>query len=175
MTFQACSAQAAEGHSRGLAHHAVHSPSFRPYRTRRTLEELHTESLMTLRKVLIVDDHDELGESLARVVRALGHEVALAKDGPSALVLAERFQPDCALLDLSLPGMNGMELGRQLRKTFPRERLCMIALTGFTGSDLREGCLAAGFDEQLTKPGDINRLAQLLGGDSLDTDSRARQ
>jgi len=117
------------------------------------------------RKVLIVDDHDEVGKSLARVVRSFGHEVVIAKDGPSALALAERFQPDCAILDLSLPGMNGLELGRRLRAVFPRERLYIIALTGFTGADIREGCLAAGFDEHLTKPGEIDKLAQLLGGD----------
>ena len=125
---------------------------------------------MHRRKVLIVDDHDELRNSLVRVVRTFGHEVAVAKDGPSALALAESFQPDCAIVDLSLPGMNGIELGRRLRKVFPRKRLVMIALTGFTGQDLREACLAAGFDEQLTKPGDINRLAELLGGERPDAD-----
>ena len=75
------------------------------------------------RKVLIVDDHDEVRKSLARIVRTFGHEVVVAKDGPSALALAERFQPDCAILDISMPGMNGIELGRQLRAVFPRERL----------------------------------------------------
>ena len=123
-----------------------------------------------LRKVLIVDDNDEVRNSLARIVRTFGHEIALAKDGPSALVLAERFQPDCAMLDISMPGMSGMELGRRLRAVFPHERLFMIALTGFTGENIREGCLAAGFDEHLTKPGDLNKLAQLLGGESLDAD-----
>ncbi|HEU4894101.1 MAG TPA: chemotaxis protein CheB [Vicinamibacterales bacterium] len=120
------------------------------------------------RKVLIVDDHDEVRRSLVRVVRTFGHEVADAKDGPGALALAERFQPDCVILDLSMAGMNGIELGRRLRKLFPRERLTMIALTGFTGRDLREECLAAGFDEHLTKPGDILKLEQLLRGEGLD-------
>ena len=135
-------------------------------------DQQHARQMRTLsapitlhqRKVLIVDDHDEVRMSLARIVRSFGHEVALAKDGPSALVLAERFQPDCAMLDISMPGMSGMELGRRLRAVFPRERLYMIALTGFTGEDIREGCLAGGFDEHLTKPGDIHKLAQLLGG-----------
>ena len=118
------------------------------------------------RRVLIVDDHEGVGKSLARIVRTFGHEVAVVKDGLSALALAESFQPDCAILDISLPGMNGIELGRRLRAVFPRERLYLIALTGFTGVDIREGCLAAGFDEHLTKPGDIHKLAQVLGGET---------
>jgi two-component system CheB/CheR fusion protein len=117
------------------------------------------------RKVLIVDDHEEVGQSLARIVRAFGHEVVIARDGLSALALAESFQPDCAILDLSLPGMNGIELGRRLRAAFPRGRLFMIALTGFADAEIREACFAAGFDEHLVKPGEIATLAQLLGGD----------
>ncbi len=117
------------------------------------------------RRILIVDDHDQVGQSLARIVRAFGHEVVIAKDGLSALALAEHFRPECAILDLSLPGMTGIELGRRLRAIFPRERLYLIALTGFVGADIRQGCLSAGFDEHLTKPGELHKLAQLLGGD----------
>lgn len=138
-----------------------------PIRTRPASTALHK------RRVLIVDDHEEVGKSLVRLVRTLGHEVAIARDGPSALALAESFQPEWAILDLSLPGMNRIELGRQLRAVFPGERLRMIALTGFTGAEIREACLAAGFDEQLTKPGNIDELAQLLGGDPLDTDDNS--
>jgi len=142
----------------------VHDPQpAGPTRTRSAPIALHQ------RKVLIVDDHEELGKSLVRVVRTLGHEVAIVKDGPSALALADSFQPDCAILDLSLPGMNGIELGRRLRAMFPRERLYLIAHTGFAGEDIREGCLAAGFDEHLLKPADVEKLAQLLGGDQRDT------
>ena len=122
------------------------------------------------RRVLIVDDHEEIGKALTRLVRAFGHEVAIARDGPSALALAESFQPDAAMLDLSLPGMNGIELGRRLREIFPRERLCLIALTGFADSDMRDACLTAGFDAYLVKPGDPAALEQLLGGNRLHTD-----
>jgi two-component system CheB/CheR fusion protein len=122
------------------------------------------------RRVLIVDDYEGLGRSLARIVRSFGHEVGIARDGPSALVLAERFQPECAILDISLPGMNGIELGRRLREAFPRERLSLIALTGFADAAIRERCLAGDFDAFLVKPGEIDKLAQLLGGDRLDTD-----
>jgi CheY-like chemotaxis protein len=66
--------------------------------------------------------------------------------------------------------MNGIELGRRLREAFPRERLSLIALTGFADAAIRERCLAGDFDAFLVKPGEIDKLAQLLGGDRLDTD-----
>jgi CheY-like chemotaxis protein len=49
-------------------------------------------------------------------VRKFGHEVVITRDGPSALALAERFQPECAILDISLPGMSGIELGRRFAR-----------------------------------------------------------
>jgi CheY-like chemotaxis protein/two-component sensor histidine kinase len=115
------------------------------------------------RRVLIVDDHREISESVARLVRNWGHEAAIARDGPSALALAEAFQPEYAIVDLSLPGMNGIEVARHLRERFPRPRLYLIALTGYAGKDIGEGCLAAGFDVHLVKPGEIPVLEQLLG------------
>jgi two-component system CheB/CheR fusion protein len=115
------------------------------------------------RRVLIVDDHKEIGESVARLVRSWGHEVAIARDGPSALALAEAFQPEYAIVDLSLPGMNGIDVARHLRERFRRPRLYLIALTGYAGDDIREGCLAAGFDVHLVKPGEIPVLEKLLG------------
>jgi len=121
------------------------------------------------RRVLIVDDHKEVSESVARLVRSWGHEVAIARDGPSALALAEGFQPEYAIVDLSLPGMNGIDLARHLRERFPRPRLCLIALTGYAGEDIRERCLAAGFDVHLVKPGDIPMVETLLGDDRQDS------
>ena len=71
--------------------------------------------------------------SIARLARAWGHEVALAADGARALSLAEEFQPECAILDLSMPGMNGIELARRLRQRFPPQRpmttiTCVVAV-----------------------------------------------
>jgi two-component system, chemotaxis family, CheB/CheR fusion protein len=59
------------------------------------------------RRVIIVDDHQEIRASVARLARAWGHEVAVAADGPSALSAAETFQPECAVVDLSMPAWMG--------------------------------------------------------------------
>ena len=116
------------------------------------------------RRVMIVDDHQEIRESVARLARGWGHEVGLAADGVSALSLAETFQPECAVVDISMPGMNGLELGRRLRQRFSATQLCLIALTGYADADLRNACLADGFDAYLVKPGEIPELERLLGG-----------
>ena len=126
------------------------------------------------RRVMIVDDHEEIRTSVARLVRTWGHEVAIASDGPSALSLADAFQPECAIVDLSLPGMNGIDLARRLRERFPPTQLYLIALTGYAGADIRDACLAAGFDAHLVKPGDIAMLEKLLGSDRVESDAGDR-
>jgi CheY-like chemotaxis protein/two-component sensor histidine kinase len=123
------------------------------------------------RRVIIVDDHEEMRASVTRLARTWGHEVATAADGPSALALAETFQPECAIVDLSMPGMNGIELGRHLRQRFPAAQIRLIALSGYADAAIRDACLGAGFDAYLVKPGDIPELERLIGGDGADSDA----
>jgi len=123
------------------------------------------------RRVMIVDDHQEIRASVTRLARTWGHEVAVAADGPSALSLAETFQPECAIVDLSMPGMNGIELGRRLRQRFPAAQLRLIALSGYADADIRDACFSAGFDAYLVKPGDIPELERLIGRDRADADA----
>ena len=126
------------------------------------------------RRVMIVDDHEEIRASLSHLVRRLGHEVAVAADASSVLSLAEAFQPECAIVDLSMPGMNGIELGRRLRQRFPPAQLCLIAFSGYADAYLRDACLAEGFDAYLVKPGRIAELKKLLQRDRADSDASQR-
>ena len=112
--------------------------------------------------MLIVDDHEELRRSITRLVRAWGHKVAVAADGPSALAVAEAFQPDYAILDISLQGMTGIDLARRLLEESLPRRPYLIALTAFREPETRAACLAAGFDAYLTKTGDLAELERLL-------------
>ena len=147
---------------RGLAAGCDGRHTGRP-KARERREHLGADRGSAPRRVMIVDDHEEIRASISRLVRAWGHEVALAADGASALSLAEAFQPECAIVDLSMPGMNGIELGRRLRQRFPPPQLRLIALSGYADADIRAACLAAGFDAYLVKPGEIAELEQLLG------------
>jgi CheY-like chemotaxis protein len=96
------------------------------------------------RRVMIVDDHERIRTSLTRLVRGWGHEVAVAVDGVTALSLADAFDPECAIVDLSMPGVNGIELARRLRQRFPPTQLCLIALTGDAGEHMRPRRAAPG-------------------------------
>jgi len=138
-----------------------------PERATPIREEVAPAAAPQVRRVLVVDDEEDIRTSLARVVRSFGHEVATAGDGPAALALAETFHPDYAILDIALEGMNGIELARRLREKFPSDALFLIALTGFGDADRRDQCRAAGFDEYVVKPGEIDKLEQLLGAQRL--------
>jgi CheY-like chemotaxis protein len=122
-----------------------------------------------VRRVMIVDDHEEIRTSITRLARGWGHEIAVAPDGPGALSLAETFRPECAIVDISMPGMNGIELGRRLRQRFPADQLRLIALSGYADADIRDACLAAGFAAYLVKPGQIEELERLIGSDGADS------
>ena len=116
----------------------------------------------TILKVLIVDDIDDTAEASAEFVRSLGHEVAVASNGTTALELFQKFQPDLALIDIGLPGMSGYELARRLRELPGTEKVSLVAITGYAREEDRKASAEAGFDLHLVKPVDTIRLKRLL-------------
>jgi two-component system CheB/CheR fusion protein len=155
-----------EAHSAGLGHGTqfiVRLPMVPPKSVRKT--NFHAAPSSTApdapaRRVLIVDDNADSGDSLALLASAWGHEVAVARDGPSALTLAKEFQPDRALVDIGLPGMNGYELAQRLREAHPH--LYLVAMTGYGREEDRKAAHGAGFDLHCVKPVDVERLEELL-------------
>jgi CheY-like chemotaxis protein len=99
-----------------------------------------------------VDDNADGAESLAMVLRLAGHEVVVAHDGPSGLRAAASQQPDVVVLDIGLPGMDGYEAARRLRRLPGLESARLIALTGYGQDRDRQAAHAAGFDEHHVKP-----------------------
>jgi two-component system CheB/CheR fusion protein len=114
------------------------------------------------RKVLIVDDREEVTKSLTRLLGAFGHEVAIAGNAASAITEAKAFQPDCAIVDIGLPGVSGYALAGLLREALPATRPLLIAYTGDGRAGVQDKCRAAGFDACLIKPGDPAVLKELL-------------
>jgi CheY-like chemotaxis protein len=97
---------------------------------------------------------------LHAALTAAGHDVTTAVNGPDALTMAAAFQPEVGVLDIGLPGMDGYELARQLRSTFPGIRL--IALTGYGQVSDRQAAMAAGFDAHCAKPVTTAALLNLI-------------
>jgi signal transduction histidine kinase len=113
--------------------------------------------------VLVVDDNPDAADLLADSLRALGHDVRVAADGPSALELVRSFRPDVALLDLGLPVMDGFELARRLKEDPSLHSVALIAVTGYGQEIDRRRSRAAGFDAHLVKPVDVDALNALIG------------
>jgi PAS domain S-box-containing protein len=114
------------------------------------------------RKILAVDDNLDAANTLAMLLRILGHDVRTAHDGPSAIEAAQAWRPDIVLLDIGLPGMDGYEVARRLR-ALPDLRACiLVAVTGYGQEEDRRRSANAGFDHHLVKPVDPQALTELL-------------
>ncbi|HWJ98416.1 MAG TPA: response regulator, partial [Acidimicrobiales bacterium] len=68
------------------------------------------------RQILVVEDEALIADAIAARLRSEGHEVRVASDGPSGVAYAERFEPDLVILDLMLPGLDGLEVCRQIQR-----------------------------------------------------------
>ncbi len=115
------------------------------------------------RLVLVVDDNVDAAETLASLLRAWGHSVAVANDGPAALAILQTLSPDLALLDIGMPTMDGYELAAHLRFQVGCENMPVIAITGLSGHDAVRRSKQMGFAGHLVKPVDPASLASLLG------------
>jgi CheY-like chemotaxis protein len=114
------------------------------------------------RSVLIVDDNQDAAESLALLLRRRGQEVRTAHDGPAALDLARARPPDVVLLDIGMPGMDGLEVARRLRQDLGLKETLLVALTGYDGQADRRRSQEAGFNVHLVKPADVRAVERLL-------------
>jgi CheY-like chemotaxis protein len=120
------------------------------------------------RRVMVVDDNVDAGESLRELLRLSGHEVAVARDGAQALDQLDDFRADVVLLDLALPRMDGYMVAHAIRARFfnvyPRPRL--LALSGFARDEDRQSALRSGFDGYLCKPVEPELMLRVIAGEN---------
>lgn len=102
--------------------------------------------------ILIVDDDSDAAELYAMWVARDGHEAHVASDAISGAVLAIRTLPDFALIDVGLPGLDGIELLGILGKLPGLESCRYVAVTAYADPGMRARCLATGFAAYLEKP-----------------------
>ena len=113
-------------------------------------------------KILVVDDNRDSTEALVRLLRVMGHASRGECDSTLALAAAHDFQADVVILDLGMPGLEGLSLARELRSDLKTTHMRLIAVTGYAYPRHREASRAAGIDVHLAKPVEIEDLRRAL-------------
>jgi signal transduction histidine kinase/CheY-like chemotaxis protein len=119
------------------------------------------------RRILIIDDNRALADTMATLLRVTGHDVSTAYDGATGLDLARVQTPEVVLCDVSMPGMSGLEVARQLRQALGPESALLVALSGYGDEEDERRSQEAGFNEHLVKPVGIDALRALLSRATL--------
>ena len=102
-------------------------------------------------RVLVVDDNEDAANSMADVLRFMGHHAEVAFSGTQAMHMAEDVEPDLVLLDIGLPEIDGYEVARRLRRS-TRRKVRLVAVTGYGAESDKRQAREAGFDEHVVKP-----------------------
>ena len=110
----------------------------------------------------MVDDNEDAVLMLAKLLGLFGHEARYSTSGADALEAGADFEPDVVVLDLGMPGMDGLETARRLKQEPWGKGVMLIALTGWGQPEDLQRTRAAGFDAHLVKPLEIDRLLDLL-------------
>jgi len=113
------------------------------------------------RHVLVVDDDPNVRTTLEMLLRALDYRVTVAATGAKGVELALALRPGIALIDLGMPGMDGLEAAARIRAALGPD-IHLVALTGFSRDSDFAQTRAAGFDEHLVKSGDPRELLRRL-------------
>jgi CheY-like chemotaxis protein len=113
-------------------------------------------------RVLCVDDHRDVADSTALLLRVAGFEARACYDGWTALQLAVQFRPGVCLLDLTMPGMDGDELAQRLLAQPGWRPLLLVAVTAMSDETYRQRTTAAGFHLHLVKPVEPEKLVAMV-------------
>lgn len=113
-------------------------------------------------QILVVDDNHDAADTLAMLVKTVGHRVQVAYDGPSALLAAQVQKPDVVLLDIGLPKVDGYHVACRLREQAETKDATIIAVTGYGTEGDKALAMAAGFDFHVLKPASASELFRLF-------------
>ena len=113
-------------------------------------------------RVLLVEDNADSREMLQTILRLNGFQVNSAEDGQQGLAAILEQHPDVAVIDIGLPKLDGYEVARRVRQQFSKSKILIIALNRYGQTKDRGAVFAAGFDEHLVKPVNLERLKRLL-------------
>jgi signal transduction histidine kinase len=110
------------------------------------------------RRILVVDDNRDAADCLGKILALLHHEVRVAHDGLAALEEIPRFHPELVLMDLGMPGLDGIETARRILAESSASPPVLVALSGWGQDEDRRKTREAGFAAHLLKPVELNVL-----------------
>jgi len=119
------------------------------------------------RRILVVDDNRDAGDTLAMLLKLKGHEVSIARDGLQAVDMASEFRPDVILMDIGMPKLNGYDATRRIRETEHGRGTFIVALTGWGQTADIARSAEAGCSAHLVKPVDFVALDRLLANPTI--------
>jgi CheY-like chemotaxis protein len=112
-------------------------------------------------KILLIDDNQDIVDSISVWLKMLGHQVKVASDGRQGLSVALEFKPDAIFLDIGLPEMDGYQIAKKLREQPDLQGTKVIALSGYTPNNDPNGG-KMDFDHHLIKPLTLRQLQNLI-------------
>ncbi len=114
-------------------------------------------------QVLLVEDNVDAADSLSMLLRLYGHDVQVARTGPSALEMASARRPEVVLLDIGLPGMDGYQVAKRLREQPEFKTVMICALTGYSPSEAdQQRQQETGFNHYFVKPLSLEQLLEMF-------------
>jgi CheY-like chemotaxis protein len=123
------------------------------------------QSSVAPKRILVVDDNQDLANVTVELLVYSGEESLAAYDGASALEAIRNFKPDIIFLDIVMPGMDGYETARKIREEAEGKQVVLIALTGYGQAEAIQKSKQAGFDAHVVKPLDSETLRKILAGE----------
>ncbi|MEG4912557.1 response regulator, partial [Microcoleus sp. B13-B4] len=112
--------------------------------------------------ILLAEDNEANITTISSYLKAKGYRILLAKNGEEAIALAKSENPNLILMDIQMPGMDGLEAMQQIRCDPNLVDLPIVALTALAMTGDRDRCLAAGANDYLTKPVKLKQLASTI-------------
>jgi CheY-like chemotaxis protein len=113
-------------------------------------------------RVLVIDDNEDAADGLGRLVQLWGYDARVAYGGADGLEVARAYRPDCLLLDIDMPVVDGYSVARQIRREPGLEGVKIVAVTAYSDGYHTERARREGFDYHLVKPADPAEIQGLL-------------
>lgn len=112
--------------------------------------------------ILLVEDFDDTRLMMKLWLMKKGYQVIEAEDGEEAIALAEQKHPDLIIMDLMLPGVNGLDATRRIREYQSLQQTPIVAVSAYGADQFRERAIDAGCDEYVSTPFEPNALGELI-------------